>query len=277
LTVQTALLQGTKLLEDAAIAVPRLTAEVLLCHALHQERAYLFAHPERELSEIEWLHYGRYLHERIQGKPTQYITGRQEFYGREFRVTPDVLIPRPETEHVVESALPLAKEAGRIMDVGCGSGALAVTLALETGKRVLATDISYAALAVAAENARSLGAQVSFLACDLVSALAEASVDLMVCNPPYVPLADEQGLQREVRDHEPRVALFAGPDGLDIYRRLIADAVRVLRPGGSLVLELGFGTSERVSAMFDRNWRDACIAPDLAGIPRVLSAERVQK
>jgi release factor glutamine methyltransferase len=142
---------------------------------------------------------------------------------------------------------------------------------------VIATDISAAALAVAAENARSLGAQVSFLACDLVSAVAESSVDLIVCNPPYVPLADEPGLQREVRDYEPRVALFAGPDGLDIYRRLISDAVRVLRPGGSLVLELGFGTSERVRAMFDRDWRDARIAPDLAGIPRVLSAERVQK
>jgi release factor glutamine methyltransferase len=277
MTIHTALQQGTKLLEEAATAVPRLTAEVLLCHALHQERPYLFAHPERVLTEIEWLHYGRYLHERIQGKPTQYITGRQEFYGREFRVTPDVLIPRPETEHVVESALALAKHAQRIVDVGSGSGALAVTLALETGQRVLATDISYAALAVATGNARSLGAQVSFLACDLVSALAEASVDLIVCNPPYVPLADEHGLQREVRDHEPRVALFAGPDGLDIYRRLISDAARVLRPGGSLVLELGFGTSERVRAMFDKDWRDVRIAPDLAGIPRVLSAERVQK
>src|ERR1041384_674142 len=131
MTVQTALLQGTTLLEEAGIAVPRLSAEVLLAHALSRERVYLFAHPEHELAEIEWLHYGRYLHERLRGKPTQYITGRQEFYTREFRVTPAVLIPRPETEHVVEAALQLARDSRRIVDVGCGSGALAVTLQLE--------------------------------------------------------------------------------------------------------------------------------------------------
>ncbi|MBV9742570.1 MAG: peptide chain release factor N(5)-glutamine methyltransferase, partial [Acidobacteriia bacterium] len=133
MTVQTALLQGTGLLEDARIAVPRLTAEVLLSHAMRCQRSYLFAHPEQELREVEWLHYGRYLHERTKGKPTQYITGRTEFYGREFRVTPDVLIPRPETEHLVEVARPFAHHAHRILDVGTGSGALAVTLQRETG------------------------------------------------------------------------------------------------------------------------------------------------
>src|SRR5271157_2961466 len=134
MTVDTALLQGVRLLEDASIAVPRLTAEVLLAHAIRQERVYLYAHHERELQDVEWLHYGRYLHERLKGKPTQYITGRQEFYGREFRVTPDVLIPRPETEHVVEVALktPATRSpALRVLDVGTGSGALAVTLQLE--------------------------------------------------------------------------------------------------------------------------------------------------
>src|SRR3982751_3876609 len=142
MTVQTALLQGTKLLEDAGTAAARLTAEVLLAHALHRGRTYLYAYPEHVLSEIEWIHYGRYLHERLRGKPTQYITGRQEFYGREFRVTPDVLIPRPETEHVVEAAL---KTRGRrVLDVGTGSGALAVTLQLETGAEVWATDLSAA-------------------------------------------------------------------------------------------------------------------------------------
>ena len=133
MTLQTALIQGTQLLEEASAAVPRLTAEVLLSHALKCERVYLYAHPEQELREVEWIHYGRYLHERMQGKPTQYITKRQEFYSREFRVTPDVLIPRPETEHVVEVALAVARDAGRILDVGTGSGALAVTLQLETG------------------------------------------------------------------------------------------------------------------------------------------------
>src|SRR5690349_17056225 len=124
MTLETALLQGAKILEDAAIAVPRLTAEVLLAHAVHCGRAFLYAHPERELKEVEWIHYGRYLHERLKGKPTQYITGRQEFYGREFRVTPDVLIPRPETEHLVETAIHRLASGKQIIDVGCGSGAI---------------------------------------------------------------------------------------------------------------------------------------------------------
>src|ERR1051325_10955121 len=123
MTVQTALLQGTALLEKAAVPVPRLTAEVLLSHAMRRERIYLFAHPEQVLREVEWIHYGRYLHERLQGKPTQYITHKQEFYGREFRVTRDVLIPRPETELVVETAL--EARGGRILDIGTGSGAIA--------------------------------------------------------------------------------------------------------------------------------------------------------
>src|SRR5271168_1572762 len=132
MTIKTALLQGVDLLEDAAVPVPRLTAEVLLSHAMRCERVYLFAHPEQELREVEWLHYGRYLHERLQGKPTQYVTGRQEFYGREFRVTPDVLIPRPETEHSVEAALALSGDARSILDIGTGSGAIGITLSLET-------------------------------------------------------------------------------------------------------------------------------------------------
>src|SRR6185503_16159364 len=169
MTVQTALLQGTRLLEDGGIGVPRLTAEVLLAHALRRDRVYLFAHPEHELAEVEWIHYGRYLHERLNGKPTQYITKVQEFYGREFRVTPDVLIPRPETEHVVEVAR--AKGGGRVLDVGAGSGALAVTLQLESGARVCATDISAAAAAVASENARRLGAEVRVIVCDLMTAV----------------------------------------------------------------------------------------------------------
>src|SRR6266851_2524403 len=146
MTIHTALIQGAKLLEESAVSVPRLTAEVLLAHALRRERAYLYAHPEEELSEVAWLHYGRYLNERLNGKPTQYITKRQEFYGREFRVTPDVLIPRPETEHLIEASLPRIRPGDAILDVGTGSGAIAVTLAVETGGRVYATDISIAAV-----------------------------------------------------------------------------------------------------------------------------------
>jgi len=271
MTLRTALIQGTQLLEEASVAVPRLTAEVLLSHALQCERVYLYAHPEQELREVEWIRFGRYLHERMQGKPTQYIVKRQEFYSRDFRVTPDVLIPRPETEHVVEVALNVARDAGRILDVGTGSGALAVTLQLETGAGAFATDISPAAVGVAAGNAVRLGARVVFVVCDLLSAITDQSMDLIVSNPPYVPLGAREGLQREVRDWEPHVALFAGESGVELYARIAADAVRVLRPGGWLIMELGFGTADRISAML-AGWTDVRVEPDLAGIPRVIAA-----
>lgn len=270
--IRTALLQGTQLLEEGGIAVPRLTAEVLLCHAVRCERAYLFSHPERELAEVEWLHYGRYLHERLKGKPTQYITRRQEFYGREFRVSPDVLIPRPETEHVIEAALAVAGNASKMVDVGCGSGAIAVTLALETSSTVFATDLSKAALTVAAANAARLQARVGFLACDLLAALADRSIDAVISNPPYVPAAEMPHLQREVRDYEPEMALLGGPSGFEIYERIVRDSERVLRPGGFLILELGFASRDRVLDMFHESWSDLQVRPDLAGIPRVLAA-----
>ena len=273
MTVQTALLQGTRLLEEAQVAVPRLTAEVLLAHAMRVDRTYLFAHPEQELREVEWLHYGRYLHERMLGKPTQYITRRQEFYGREFRVTRDVLIPRPETEHVVEVALRVARGAGRILDVGTGSGALAVTLQLETGACAVATEISPAAAAVARQNARRLAAPVSILVCDLMSSVRGGSFDLVVSNPPYVPLRERDGLQREVRDWEPEVALFAGASGHEVYDRIASEASRILRPDGWVVVELGFGSLDHVRNLFS-GWAEVRVEDDLAGIPRVLAARR---
>jgi release factor glutamine methyltransferase len=211
------------------------------------------------------------LHERLQGKPTQYITKRQEFYGREFRVTPDVLIPRPETEHVVEVALEIARGAGRVLDVGTGSGALAVTLRLETGAETWATDISAAAAAVAADNARRLGARVGIVACDLMQAIDSLAVDLIVSNPPYVPLTQREGLQREVRDFEPHVALFGGATGFELYDRIVREAARVLRPGGWLVMELGFGCADHVSQLL-AGWSDLRVMPDLSGIPRVAAA-----
>lgn len=272
MTIGAALQQGAQLLEQGAIAAPRLTAEVLLAYALGRGREYLYAHPEEELSEVAWIHFGRYLHERLQGKPAQYITRRQEFYGRPFKVTPAVLIPRPETEHVIEAVLELSPLPATGLDIGCGSGAIAVTLQLETGARYWATDISTAALAVAAENARSLGASVQLVACDVASAIAAGSVELVVSNPPYVPLNEKETLQREVRDYEPHLALFGGPGGLDLYQKIIRDAERVLMPHGWLIVELGFKTSEAVRAMLGRRWSDVCIRPDLAGIPRVLAA-----
>jgi release factor glutamine methyltransferase len=272
MTILTALLQGTQLLQDEAISAPRLTAEVLLAHALHRERSYLYAHPEEELSEVAWIHYGRYLHERLKGKPTQYITGHQEFYGRDFRVTPDVLIPRPETEHLVEAAIGKIHPRDLVLDVGTGSGAIAISLALETPAHVFATDISSDALRVAQANARQLSANVGFLACDLLDAIRDHSMNVLVSNPPYVPRTDEPSLQREVRDYEPHVALFAGPTGLETYERLIADAARILRPRGWLLLELGYNSLDPVRAMLEHGWTDIDVIPDLAGFPRVIAA-----
>ena len=269
MTVRTALLQGQQLLEQANVGEARLTAEVLLMRATGHERAWLYAHGNDDLIEVWWIHYGRYLHQRIKGEPTQYITGRQEFYGREFRVTPDVLIPRPETEHLVEATL--ARRAETILDIGTGSGAIAVTLALETTARVTASDVSPAALRVARQNADALGARVDFVACDLGAALADGSFDLVVSNPPYIAGRDRTSLQAEVRDHEPALALFGGEDGLAVYQRLVPEARRLLRPGGWLMMELGDAGAVREMC---GSWTGVEIVNDLAGIPRVLLARK---
>ena len=274
ISIGAALVSATRLLEEAEVTASRLNAEVLLCHALGRERSYLFAHPEELLSELVWIHFGRYVHQRLQGKPTQYITQKQEFYGRDFCVSPAVLIPRPETEHVVERVLALNPQ-GPIADIGCGSGAIGLTLALELARPVLLTDISPAALAIAKANAQALGTTgVQFLECDLTTALAPASLQMLVSNPPYIALSDGPGLQREVRDFEPALALFGGERGHEVYARLIADARRVLRPGGWLVLELGSGCEAAVREML-LGWTTIEVEPDLAGIPRVLSARFV--
>jgi release factor glutamine methyltransferase len=269
MTVRTALLQGQHLLEEAGVPVPRLTAEVLLMRATGHDRAWLYAHGDDELIELWWIHYGRYLHQRIQGQPTQHITGRQEFYGREFRVTPDVLIPRPETEHLIEAAL--ARGAETILDIGTGSGAIAVTLALETKARVAATDISLAALPIARSNALALDARVALVACDLGAALAGGSFDLVVSNPPYIAGRDRALLPPEVRDHEPAAALFGGDDGLAVYHRLIPEAGRLLRLGGWLMMELGDAAAV---GELCAGWSNVEIVNDLAGIPRVLVAQK---
>ena len=269
MTVRTALLQAQQLLEDAKIGEPRLTAEVLMMRATGHDRAWLYAHGNDELTELWWIHYGRFLHQRIKGEPTQYITGRQEFYGREFRVTPDVLIPRPETEHLIEAALTRSAEA--ILDIGTGSGAIAVTLALETKAQVVATDVSLPALQIAQQNARRLGVKVAFVACDLGATLADESFDIVISNPPYIAQRDQADLQPEVRDHEPALALFGGDDGLAIYQRLIPEASRLLRPGRWLIMELG--DVEAVRGMCS-GWTAVEILNDLAGIARVLIARK---
>ena len=233
---------------------------------------YLFCHSSDPLSELAWIHFGRYLHQRMAGRPTQYITKKQEFYGRDFAVTPDVLIPRPETEHLVAAALDRVRPRDRVVDVGCGSGALAVTIALESTARVCAIDISIQALRVSAANARRLGASVDFVAGDLLACIAPGSTDIVVSNPPYIALHEAKSLQREVRDFEPHLALFGGEDGNEIYRRLAVEARKALRPGGWLLLELGWKSADSVRSLLRDAWSDIETLEDLAAIPRVLVA-----
>ncbi len=272
LTVQAALQQGTRLLESAAIPVPRLTAEILLSHAMRCDRAFLYAHSTDTLTQLAWIHYGRYLNDRLGGKPVQYITHRQEFYGREFFVDENVLIPRPETEHLVECAIEYVRQHNpqSILDVGTGSGAIAISIALECERTVFASDISFTALTVAARNRGQ--ARVHFFQADLLSGLADASIDLLVSNPPYVPGADAANMQSEVRDWEPHIALFACDDGFEIYQRLISQAERVIRPGGHIAMEMGYRSLDRVQAMLQTCWTGIEVISDLAGLPRVVAA-----
>jgi release factor glutamine methyltransferase len=273
-TVGEALQQGTAMLESASVPAARLTAEVLLTHALHRDRSFLYAHGTDELPTRAWIHFGRYLDERLKGKPTQYITHLQEFYSREYFVDEHVLIPRPETEHLVELALEHLKQqtAETVLDVGTGSGAIAISVAVESSRTVIASDVSVEALRVAERNRSLHHASVSFFAADLLEAVQPRSVDLLLSNPPYVPGADSANMQPEVRDWEPHVALFAGASGLEIYMRLIEQAERVVKPGGRLMMELGFQSLEGVRAMLITRWTDLQVVSDLAGWPRVIAA-----
>jgi len=222
---------------------------------------------------VEWIHYGRYLDERIKGKPTQYITQHQEFYGRDFRVTKNVLIPRPETELLVEAVLKLRPDSAEVIDVGTGSGCIAVTLALAGQRSIIAVDVSSAALDVARQNAAVHDADVQFVEGDLLTSFADAAFDVVVSNPPYVPLQDAAGMQREVRDWEPSLALFAGSSGMNVYERLIPQARRALKSGGLLALEMGFGQAQALTSLV-RDWHAVEVLPDLAGIPRVLVCKK---
>ncbi|MBM3759278.1 MAG: peptide chain release factor N(5)-glutamine methyltransferase [Acidobacteria bacterium] len=268
LTIGQALMQGIKLLTDEKIDPPRLTAELLLMHALRKERVFLFSHSADPLPELAWIHYGRYLHERIAGKPVQYITGHQEFFTRNFKVQPGVLIPRPETEHLIEYTLNLPKPIGVIADAGVGSGAICVTLAAELRQPVIGLDLSPTALEVARQNAAEHKANVHFIQSNWLSALRPNSLDLLVSNPPYIALTDKPTLQREVRDHEPDLALFAGDDGQDAYRILEQQARQVLKPGCRILLEIGALSTRDLFS----NWNEIEVQNDLSGRPCLLTA-----
>jgi release factor glutamine methyltransferase len=284
-SVREALRNGIRTLESAETPSAPLAAELLLMHVLSKDRAWLYAHSEEVLSPAQLAKYSERLALRAAGSPTQYLTGKQEFWGLDFEVTRDVLIPRPETEHVIEVALARIGEARRatdlkIADIGTGSGCIAVALAHELPRaQIYATDISRAALEVARRNAARHGVadRVHFFQSNLLAGVTEpVEFDLIVSNPPYVAERDAESLPRDVREHEPRIALFAGEAGLDVYAPLIAQAESRLRQGGILVLELGFGMFEPVSDMLDsaHGWTRLSATVDLAGIPRVLSATK---
>jgi len=238
------------------------------------------AHSDAEFGADYRKPYDELLQRRRVGEPIQYITGETEFYGLPFRVTPDVLIPRPETEHLVEQALALAArfEHPRIVDVGTGSGAIAVALARHLSQaQIAAVDISAAALEIARENAErnAVSDRIRFLQGDLLGPVRDERFDIVVSNPPYVPVVDRESLSVEVREHEPALALFAGEDGLDAYRRLIPEAFEVVEPGGYLLLEIGFGQSAAVAALLTQaGFEGTEFIPDLQGIPRVVYGHR---
>jgi len=284
--VRAALRDAMARMRSADVPSHALAAELLLMHVLDCDRAWLYAHPEAPLDAEDARRYFELVTRRAAGAPTQYLIGKQEFWGLEFEVTPAVLIPRPETEHLIEAALERLGELRvrcplRVADVGTGSGCIAVALAHELShSEIFATDISVRALEVARRNAarHGMAGRISFLECDLLDALSNEAngFDLIVSNPPYVARNEEAQLQREVREHEPHEALFCGPTGTEIYAPLIAQSAEMLRRGGFLVLEIGFGALDRVRPLFEESpaWTGIRVTNDLAGIPRVISAER---
>jgi release factor glutamine methyltransferase len=262
-----------------------MNAELLIMFTLDCDRAHLYAHPERELTSDETQRYDEALARRATGVPAQYITGHQEFWGLDLIVSSAVLIPRPETEHVIEILLELAKADGRgrpsphdlrIVDVGTGSGAIALALAKELpSAEIHATDISAEALEVARANAarHQLASRIEFHRADLLDGLPHREFDFVVSNPPYVGESEEDSVQLEVRKFEPRNAVFAGPTGLEVIERLIPRAQRVLRPGGWLVFEISGTIADRVRRLLSR-WDEVAIRSDLQGIARVAIARK---
>ena len=258
----------------------RLDAEHLLMRVLGINHAWLIAHPGDELSAETQEQYEALVRRRLAGEPLQYITGECEFYGLPFKVNPDVLIPRPETEHLLERVLELAQryERPRIIDIGTGSGAIAVALAHKLpSAKITATDLSEPALAIARQNAahNQVDSRIRFLQGDLLGPVAAAPFDIIVSNPPYVPTTDRALIAVEVREYEPSMALFAGDDGLDVYRRLIPAAHAALVPGGFLTLEIGFTQAQAIERLLAAaGFCNIEFAPDLQGIPRIVVLQK---
>ena len=319
LDVRTALKEGIHLLREARVPSDTLAAELLLLHVTRRDRTWLYAHPEELLDPQSIESYFSLLHRRAAGEPTQHLTGKQQFWGLEFEVTPDVLIPRPETEHLIEVALDrlavrelrsscdpkLTGEGLTLVDIGTGSGCIAIALAKELPSvTIYATDISRAALAVAQRNAtrHSVADRIRFLEGNLLDGIVprgacadvsdgstapdteagspvtdrgSRSCDLIVSNPPYIGRREAETLMREVRDHEPEIALYGGEEGYELYADLITQAAAHLQPGGILVLELGHNTLPAVQPLLEAPlWTNIAVTNDLAGFRRVLAAEK---
>ena len=276
-TLQQALSAGISTLEGITTQ-PRRDAELLLLRLIERDRAFLLTHPDLLLTTDQTAQYESWLRRRALHEPIQYILGEQEFFGLTFAVTPDVLIPRPETEHLVEALLARVPHDRplRIADVGTGSGAIAVALSYALPEaQVTGLDISEAALAIAKRNAEThhVAGRMRFLTSDVLSAVASERFDAIVSNPPYVAEADRASLEPQVRDYEPSGALFAGTSGLDVYERLIPEAHAALEPGGWLLTEIGQGQRDALTQLLS-GWNNVGFIDDLQGIPRVACARR---
>jgi release factor glutamine methyltransferase len=280
-TIAEAITQGAARLSAAGVTDERRTAGVLLCHLLNVDRAYLIARSDDEIDHATNQSYLALIERRAAGEPLQYITGHQEFYGLDFLVTPDVLIPRPETEFLVERIIGLtqrSKEARLlIVDVGTGSGCVAVAVAANVPRaRLIATDASPAAIEVARRNAERNAVldRIEFLTGDLLSPLVgvEGALDILASNPPYIEEGNPEFVQSGVREWEPGQALFGGPDGLDFYRRLLAEGLSFVKPGGNLVFEIGYSQLNSIKGLIEKSrWKLDEVTRDLQGIPRTLT------
>ena len=283
ISITNAISLGAQLLGVAGVDQARMEAGSLLAHVLSRDRTFIIAHAEDALTDEQMGLFRRFVGRRAQGEPLQYITGRQGFFTLEFEVTPDVLIPRPETEIIVETAWELLRDEAQpfVADIGTGSGCIVISLLNELpNAHAVAADTSPAALRVARQNAERHGVadRLTLLESDCFSALQPVGqFSLIASNPPYVSDDEIDAMQREVL-YEPRAALFAGPDGLAVIRRLLRDAPLFLQRDGYLVLEIGFGQSEAVKKLIDRNaWKLVEIREDLQGIPRTVVLQNCER
>jgi release factor glutamine methyltransferase len=277
------ILNASRILRENGIAEPRREANSLLAFALEKDKAFLIAYPDYELSDREEKRFNEFLQRRARREPFQYITGKQEFYGLDFMVTPDVLIPRPETEIIVENAIEILREMDKpvFCEVGTGSGCISVSI-LHNVKtaRAIGLDISEKALKIAAQNAgrHRVSDRLELKISDVFTNLKNERFDLIVSNPPYISSEEMKILQAEVRDFEPETALTDGRDGLSIIERIIAGAPNFLKPGGYLLMEIGFNQSEKAREMFAPDkWQAIDFLLDLQGIPRTIKAKLTER